>query len=64
MMSKEITDFIETMHNKGREVVISGNYVIIKPTDGLSVADIMQLQRLNKKDALYKYLKTENKPSK
>lgn len=62
-MSKEIKEFIGNMAEKGRKVMISGEYVIIRPSSGISIADIMQMQRLNKRDALYKYLKNENQPS-
>lgn len=62
-MSKEIKEFIDTMAEQGRKVMISGEYVIVRPSSGISVADIMQMQRLNKRDALYKYLKNENQPS-
>ena len=62
-MSKEIKEFIGNMAEQGRKVMISGEYVIIRPSSGISIADIMQMQRLNKRDALYKYLKNENQPS-
>lgn len=62
-MSKEIKEFIDNMAEQGRKVMISGEYVIIRPSSGISVTDIMQMQRLNKRDALYKYLKNENQPS-
>lgn len=57
-MTKEASysAFISKMKAQGRTVSVEGNFVVIRPSTGVSITDIMEMQRLNKNDGLAKHI--------
>lgn len=59
--SAEYSAFISKMVKQGRTVSVEGNFVVIRPAEGVSITDIMEMQRLNKSDGLAKHIAKEGK---
>lgn len=47
-MSK-VADFVKRMEKQGRQFEVNGNFVVISPTNGLAMSDLIEMQNLNKK---------------
>lgn len=59
--SADYSAFIDKMKNQGRTVSLEGNFVVIRPAEVVSLSDIMEMQRLNKRDGLAKHIAKEGK---
>lgn len=60
-MSKPIADFVKRMEEQGRSLEVHGNFVVITPSAGLAISDMMQMQKLNKKGELAEYVTNSGK---
>ncbi len=47
-MSK-VADFVKRMEKQGRQFEVNGNFVVISPTNGLEMSDLIEMQNINKK---------------
>ena len=54
-MSK-VADFVQRMEKQGRRFEVNGNFVVISPTNGLAMSDLIEMQNLNKKGELAYYI--------
>ncbi|HCT8862496.1 TPA: hypothetical protein PS757_001990 [Klebsiella pneumoniae] len=54
-MSK-VADFVKRMEKQGRQLEVNGNFVVISPTNGLEMSDLIEMQNLNKKCELADYI--------
>lgn len=54
-MSK-VADFVKRMEKQGRQLEVNGNFVVISPTNGLEMFDLIEMQNLNKKCELADYI--------
>ncbi|MBZ1582657.1 hypothetical protein [Klebsiella pneumoniae] len=54
-MSK-VADFVKRMEKQGRQFEVNGNFVVISPTNGLAMSDLIEMQNLNKKGELADYI--------
>ncbi|HEM7929164.1 TPA: hypothetical protein U2L63_000658 [Citrobacter braakii] len=55
-MSKKIVAFVKRMQEQGRTLEVNGNFVVVTPTAGLSITDMLEMQNLNKKGELADYI--------
>ncbi|EPJ1886626.1 hypothetical protein ACTE63_004526 [Enterobacter asburiae] len=55
-MKQSIADFLKRMEEQGRSLAVNGNFVSISPTSGLAMADLMEMQKLNKNGELAEYI--------
>lgn len=53
-------DFIERMKKEGRKLSVQGEFVVAEPAAGMKLADILEMQKLNKKGELAEYLKSNS----
>jgi len=44
------------MEEQDRTLEVNGNFVVISPAAGLAISDMMEMQALNKKGELAKYV--------
>ncbi|HHL4098149.1 TPA: hypothetical protein ACQ7U6_001596 [Klebsiella pneumoniae] len=54
-MSK-VADFVKRMEKQGRQFEVNGNFVVISPTNGLEMSDLIEMQNINKKGELADYI--------
>lgn len=60
-MSKKIVAFVKRMQEQGRTLEVNGNFVVVTPTAGLSITDMLEMQNLNKKGELAEYITKSHK---
>ena len=60
-MSNSIAEFVKRMASQGRTLKVNGNFVVISPAAGLPIADMMEMQKLNKKGELAEYITNSSK---
>ncbi|WP_154935560.1 MULTISPECIES: hypothetical protein [Klebsiella] len=51
-----VADFVKRMEKQGRQFEVNGNFVVISPTNGLEMSDLIEMQNLNKKCELADYI--------
>lgn len=55
-MNNKIVAFIKRMEEQGRALEVNGNFVVISPAAGLAISDMLEMQNLNKRGELAKYV--------
>lgn len=55
-MSNSIAEFVKRMASQGRTLKVNGNFVVISPAAGLSIADMLEMQKLNKTGEMADYV--------